>query len=324
MSPADSADDLTASTSTSAGDGAHRARDGQGTPGAGAADAPGAGAADALDAGGDPLLAAVRAGVRCFDLGRVLSVGMPQSPNHPAYWHALPRRHGDMVRPDGGSAANDLITMGTHVGTHIDALAHVSHDGRLFDGSDAREAGQGGKFRELGAHTIPPSVRRGVLLDVPAAIGEPEGCPPGYEITPADLAAAERRQGTTVGAGDVVLVRSGWGRHFDHADREVYIGRDSGVPGVGEAGAVWLADRQVYAVGADTIAFECLRPGAGHAELPAHRVLLVERGIYIIEAMALEELAAAGHHEFTFVLAPLALYGATGSPVRPLAVVGSA
>ena len=55
--------------------------------------------------------------------------------------------------------------------------------------------------------------------------------------------------------------------------------------------------------------------------LPAHRVLLVERGIYIIETMALEELAAAQVYEFVFVLSPLPLFGATGSPVRPLAVV---
>ena len=136
---------------------------------------------------------------------------MPQSPNHPPYWHTLPRRHGDMVRPDGGSAANDLITMGTHVGTHIDALSHVSQDGRLHDGSDAAEASRGGRFIQLGVHTIAPMVCRGVLLDVPAALGTPEGCPAGYEITPADLEAAEARQQTTVGAGDVVLVRRGGG-----------------------------------------------------------------------------------------------------------------
>ena len=271
----------------------------------------------------DPLLAAVRCGVSVYDLGRPLSVGMPQSPNHPAYWHSLPRRHGDMVRSDGGSAANDMITMGTHVGTHIDALAHVSHHGRLYGGADAVEAGRGGRYVELGAHTIAPMVRRGVLLDVPRALSAGEGCPAGYEITPDDLAATEAAQDTPIGAGDIVLVRSGWGRFFDHADRTVYVGLTSGVPGVGEAGAVWLADHGVHAVGADTIAFECLRPGAGHSVLPAHRVLLVERGVYIIEAMALEELAAAGVHEFTLVLAPLPLFGATGSPVRPLAVVGN-
>ena len=79
----------------------------------------------------------------------------------------------------------------------------------------------------------------------------------------------------------------------------------------------------MHAVGADTIAFERLAPGGGHALLPAHRVLLVEHGIYIIEALDLEELAAAGVHEFIFVLSPLPIVGATGSPVRPLAVVAA-
>jgi kynurenine formamidase len=93
------------------------------------------------------------------------------------------------------------------------------------------------------------------------------------------------------------------------------------VPGVGEVGAQWLADRRVHAAGADTIAFERLPPGGGHSLLPAHRILLVENGIYLIEAMNLDGLAAARAYEFMFVLAPLALVGATGSPVRPLAVV---
>lgn len=260
----------------------------------------------------DRLLDAVQAGVTIYDLGRRLTVGMPQSPNHPAFGLTLPRRHGDMVRADGGSAANDLLVMGTHVGTHVDALAHVSQDGRLHGGADAADAQVGGRFDELGVHTVAPMVRRGVLLDVPAALGV-ETCEPGYEITPADLDAAVSRQGTPVGPGDVVLIRSGWGRLFDHEDRGVYVGKDSGVPGVGADGATWLAQRQVHAAGADTIAFECLPPGKGHSSLPAHRILLVEHGVYLIETMALEELARDEVHEFTFVMAPLPLYGATGS-----------
>lgn len=269
----------------------------------------------------DPLLEAVLNGVRVHDLGRPLTTGMSQSPNHPPYWHALPRRHGDMVRADGGSAANDIVTMGTHVGTHIDALAHVSQDGLLHGGVIAAEAQVGGRFMELGVHTIEPMVRRGVLLDVPGALGLDEGCPGGYEITVTDLERTVEVQGTHVQDGDVVLVRSGWGRRFTDPDPSVYRGVESGVPGIGEAGACWLADRRVHAVGADSIAFECLRPGNGHGLLPAHRVLLVDSGIYIIESMDLDGLAADGDHEFTFVLIPLPLVGATGSPVRPLAVV---
>src|SRR5690606_9911874 len=102
---------------------------------------------------------------------------------------------------------------------------------------------------------------------------------------------------------------------------EAYLGITTGVPGISEAGANWLADRGILAAGADSIAFEWLPAGAGHSVLPAHRVLLVERGIYIIEALDLEELADSGVSEFTFILVPLNLVGATGSPVRPLAVV---
>lgn len=265
----------------------------------------------------DALLAAVSGGVDVFDLARPLITGMPQSPNHPEFRHTLPRRHGDNVRADGGSAANDLIVLGTHVGTHVDALCHVSHEGKMFGGHDAAAAQTGGRFTVLGAETIPPTVTRGVLLDVAGALGQ-LSLDGGYEITSADLIATGEAQGSPVRQGDVVLIRSGWGQHWN--DRTAYLGHDSGVPGISEEGAKYLASLEVSFVGADTIAFERLAPGVGHALLPAHRVLLVEHGIYILETLQLDELANKGIYEFTFVLAPLPLVGATGSPVRPLAV----
>ena len=91
------------------------------------------------------------AGHRAIDLSRPYVIGMPQSPNHPRYWHSLPRRHGDTVRADGGSAANDVIMLGTHVGTHMDALAHVSHDGLLHGGIDAAAASVGDRSIAPGA-----------------------------------------------------------------------------------------------------------------------------------------------------------------------------
>lgn len=267
----------------------------------------------------DALMDALQKGVRAYDLGRPMFAGMPQSPNHPKYSHTLPRRHGDMVRPDGGSAANDLIVTGTHVGTHIDALAHVSQNGLLHGGADATESCISGGYQTLGVHTVEPMIRRGVLLDIPRALGL-DVCEPGYEITTADLDAAAALKNVAIHNGDVVLIRSGWGRRFADGT-EAYVGATTGVPGVGESGAHWLAKRGITAAGADTIAFEHLAAGAGHSLLPAHRVLLVDSGIYIIEALDLEELADAGVAEFTFILIPLKLVGATGSPVRPLAVV---
>jgi kynurenine formamidase len=257
-------------------------------------------------------------GLVIFDLGRPLFVGMPQSPNHASFQMALARRHGDTVRADGSSAAAEVIVTGAHVGTHIDALSHVSYQDCLYGGERASQAQSGGRFSVHGVETIDPIVRRGVLLDIPAVLGL-ESCEPGYEITVADLERAVSAQGTEIRSGDVVLVRSGWGVHW--GDRERYLGAAIGVPGVGEAGAVWLADHEIFAAGADTIAFEHLAPGQGHALLPAHRVLLVERGIYIVEALDLEGLASAAAFEFVFILSPLKVVGGTGSQVRPIALV---
>jgi kynurenine formamidase len=252
-----------------------------------------------------------------YDLGRPMRNGMAQSPNHPPFRHCLDRRHGDGVRACGGSAAADLLTTGCHVGTHVDALAHVSHEGRLHGDVDASQAQSGGRFSVLGIDELAPFAGRGVLLDVPGLLGV-DCCEGGHEITVAELEGAVARQATPLRTGDAVLVRSGWGAHFDDADR--FRGVGTGVPGVGESGARWLADRGAALVGADTLAFECLPAGQGHALLPAHRVLLVERGINIIEAMDLDSVAADGVYEFAFVLAHLNIVGATGAPARPLAL----
>lgn len=190
----------------------------------------------------------------------------------------------------------------------------------MFGGVDALAAQTGGRFDRLGVETIEPIVARGLLLDVPAVLGV-ERCPDGYEITVGDLERAMDATGTEPRAGDVLLVRSGWAQRWDEGP-VIYVGHESGVPGPGESAARWLAAQRPVAVGADSIAFEHLAPGAGHSRLPAHRVLLVEHGIYIIETLNLEVLAGADERRFTIVVSPLPLVGATGSPVRPLALVG--
>lgn len=263
-------------------------------------------------------LLAAASGARVFDLAHPLEAATPTSPNHPPFRMALMRRHGDSIRADGGSGANELFTLGGHTGTHIDALCHVSYQGRLHGGLDAAEASRGGRFSSLGVETIAPMLCRGILLDIPALLGVAQ-LEAAFAVTDAVVEECARRQGVSVEAGDAVLVRSGWpvGRWHDAA---AYQGHDSGVPGPDESAARWLSERGVRVTGADTIAYEWLAPGAGHSRLPAHLHLLVESGIHIIEVMDLEQLAAAGVHEFLFVLAPLKLVGATGSPVRPLAI----
>ncbi|HVV09482.1 cyclase family protein [Amycolatopsis sp.] len=266
------------------------------------------------------LLETVAKGLRTIELGQPLFTGMPCSPNHPGFRMTLARRHGDMVRPDGGSASNEVIITGGHVGTHIDSLSHVSQDGKLHGGVDADDAQRGGGFTEHGVEKIPPLVTRGVLLDVAGTRGV-DVLEPGYGVTEADLVDAAERAGVQPEAGDVAVVRTGWARHF--SDATTYLGQVAGVPGMTEGAARWLAARGVVATGADTTAYERIPPGAGHRELPVHRVLLVEHGIYIMEHLNLEDAASEGLTEFLFVVAPLRIVGGTGSPIRPVAVVGA-
>src|SRR5687767_8436326 len=148
------------------------------------------------------MLDALARGARVFDLGRPMFVGMPQSPNHPRFAMALQRRHGDMVRADGGSASNEIIVTGGHVGTHVDALSHVSHDGLMYGGVDAAAAQTGGRFQQLGAERTPALLTRGVLLDVAGTQGV-DVLPAGYGVTADDLAAAADRAGVQLRKGDV-------------------------------------------------------------------------------------------------------------------------
>jgi kynurenine formamidase len=253
-----------------------------------------------------------------YDLGRRLESTMPVSPNHPGFRMALQRRHGDVVRADGGSAANELIVLGGHTGTHLDALAHVSQDGRLFGGISAAQSQEGGRFNQLGVETVAPIVGRGILLDVAAHRGA-LSLRGGDTVASNELERVADMQRTDPGGAVAILIRTGWGRLW--SDPVAYLGQASGVPGVDEDGARWVAAYGPRVTGADSMAYERIPPDNGHALLPAHRILLVESGIHILENLDLDRLARDGRYEFLFVCLPLPIVGATASPVRPVAVV---
>jgi kynurenine formamidase len=121
--------------------------------------------------------------------------------------------------------------------------------------------------------------------------------------------------------GAVVLIRTGWGRLWD-TDPGRYASVDEARPGLGRDAAVWLADQGVRAVGTDSFTIERWPPG-GESAMPAHRVLLVDRGVLVFEALNLEELASIGATNFLFVALPLRLAGGSGSPVRPVAILAA-
>jgi len=251
---------------------------------------------------------------KVYDLAQPYFTGMPHYPTHPPFLFGLTKQHGDAVGPAGNSSAADAIAMGSHVGTHIDALCHFSCGGKLHGGDDvAQLQSYVGGLRKYSVDTVAPILRRGVLLDIAGALG---GAPLAvdFEVKPEHLDAAVRAQAVEIGKGDVVLLRTGWARYF--VDARQYV-RDAHGPGPSLAGAQWLSVRGIFAAGADTVAFEKVPAPA----MPAHVHLLVDSGVHIIECLNLEELAADRVWEFVFVAAPMKIRGATGAPVRPLALV---
>lgn len=256
-------------------------------------------------------------GARVFDLSHCLDVRAPVSPQYPGFRMALLRRHGEELDAEGCSVANELLVFGSHCGTHLDALCHVAHRGRLHRGHDALAAQRGGRFRQLGVETIQPVLGRGVLLDI-ARLHGCDTLPGSHVVTAAELEAAAVAQDVDVRQDDVVLIRTGWSAYWSNPD--AFLAAATGSPGPDVPAARWLVEKGVRLTGGETVAYEYRPPGDRHA-LPVHRLLLVEHGMPILEALNLTELAAAGAWEFLFVMTPLRLAGATGSPVRPLAIL---
>jgi Predicted metal-dependent hydrolase len=256
-------------------------------------------------------------GARIVDLAQTLHSNMPQLPGAPRFHLSLLRRHGDAMRGEGYSAANSILFTIDHAGTHLDAIGHVSVNGRLFGDlpADEIQAGTQG-LKQLGIETVEPMVRRGVLLDIAGLLGG-DALPPAFAITGELLQACLAATGTRIEVGDVVLVRTGWGQFW--GDPERYVSREAGLPGVDRDGAAWLSARGIFAAGADCLMFERFHPSDDR--LPVHCELIQGAGIHLLENLNLEALAGEHATEFAVVVLPLKLVGATAAQVRPIAIL---
>jgi kynurenine formamidase len=213
---------------------------------------------------------------------------------------------------------SDLVMGSTHAGTHIDALAHVTvgPDQLWHGGHSARtDLGDFGPLNGDAAE-LKPLITRGVLLDLPAAQGI-EHLPASTPAHARELEAARAAQGTEIHPGSVILVRTGMMRFWPDVEA---MGRAEHA-GVSLDGAEWLIERSPLAVGADTESVEVWPSGIPGDPEPVHRRMIQEEGIPLIEFAYLEELARDRVYEFLFICIPLSIRGATGSLVRPLAIV---
>jgi kynurenine formamidase len=273
----------------------------------------------------------VRTG-RIFDLDTGRFPGMPESAVHVPFTvtpYRTPRglaNQGDQhwLDADANTAEwsfiSELVITSMHTGTHIDALCHVQRgwgdDATWFGGRRAEESiGDFGPLADDAA-AIPPLFVPGVLLDAARAVGR-DPLPAEYGITPDELAGAAEDVSGRVPRGGVILVRTGYHKHWPDTARMA----ESAGAGITLEAAQWLVEKFApVAIGADTPALEQEPSTVPGNPAPAHHFLIRDSGIHIIENLALEQLAAARVNPFLFVCLPLAIHGATASIVRPIAV----
>ena len=211
--------------------------------------------------------------------------------------HALTRMWGLKNPYDGSdlSVANEHILICGHTGTHVDAPYHV----------DAKS--------KMTVEKLPLKRTAGtaVWLDLSP------NCEPGRMFEPDDLAVAESRGNETIRAGDIVLLHTGW----YSPDRPIaeYIEKS---PSISRASAEWLRERGIGALGMDLPSPDSHRA----RNLPVHMNFLkpqsmgLDESDYILIYENLISINTIPLRRFMFSGLPIPFRGATGSPVRAIAV----
>ncbi|WP_027133307.1 cyclase family protein [Geminicoccus roseus] len=209
--------------------------------------------------------------------------------------------------------SGDAISMYTHCGTHIDTFNHFGYDGKIFNNFSAEQYLGSRAWTKCGPENYPPILARGILLDVAAMHGV-DTLPPSYGIGQKDLQDCLKHQGLELKLGDVVLINTGQMKKWpDQSFTQA-------TPGLNREGAEFLCKNGAIMIGADNLTLE-QTPGAHPLNFfPVHTYLLAEAGVPILEMAFVDELIADKVHEFAFFGACIKLRGATGTPMRPVAM----
>lgn len=265
----------------------------------------------------------VRDGKR-FDLSIPMSDEGPQlgfvkgrtNPERTTIMHLL--LHGEDER--GVRFNDDAVTMGVQAATHWDSLAHVSYDGRLYNGFPTSVIDPGLGATRLGAEKLGPIAGRAVLLDLAGSLGVDrlEG---GHALTPHDLDAACEHAQVEIREGDILLLRTGQMQHLLAGDKMAYL---ISTAGPSMQSVQWFHSRGVAAVATDNLSFEVFPGEDDDVFLPVHMLHIVEMGMVQGQNFNLEALAADcaddGRYEFLLTAMPEPIVGAAGAPTTPVAI----
>ncbi len=218
-----------------------------------------------------------------IDLSRPIHTNMPVFPAILKTYLGVYTAHKDSVKPNGTSHQSNILVMGDHAGTHIDAPLHFNPEGTGIDQMPSdllagKAVMQDYSDRKSGESIRPDDVEKGLER---------------HHINPKDLT--------------YILFRT---------DAAPYYGTDaywSHYLEIRKDAVEWMLDRSILIFGVDASTVD-------HASDRATHMLMRKRPCYHIENLANLEKLPEGRI-FTFVCAPLIMKNSSASPIRAFALV---
>lgn len=241
--------------------------------------------------------------VQIIDLTQPLSETTPviQLPPPFANTPGLTREEISKYDDRGPAWAWYTLTIGEHVGTHVDAPIH------WVTGKDGADIG-----------SIKPETLVGpaCVIDKTAETQEADG---NYLLTVAGLEAWEDEHGRIPDRA-WVLLRSGWSSRAQDQAEFLNVGENGPeTPGPDVEASRWLAtERAIAGFGTETVGIDAGAAGGMDPPFPLHNLLLGAGKLGLTQLANLEQLPITGA---LLIVAPLRLVGGTGSPSRVYAFV---
>jgi kynurenine formamidase len=204
--------------------------------------------------------------------------------------------------PQGLAWAAEVVTLGTHAGTHLDAPYHY------FPTSEGKPA------KTIDQMPLELCFGKGVVFDMRHKQS-------GEYVTVADLEAACEKMGHMIEAGEVALIMTGADKRISQPDYwQEY-------PGVSREATLWLIERGVKLMGTDAMGWDVpFHHGAARFRATGDKAVLweahrvgIEHEYYHIEKLGnLDQLPPFG---FDLVCIPISILGASAGWVRPVAII---